>query len=179
MLPLGFLLTQYTITGFDASAHISEETHGASTNAAQGVWTSIFYSAVIGWIVLLAITFAVDRTSTDADEAASAPARRSRSSKRLGTAWVQGRADHLARRPAVLRRRLPDQRLADVLRVLARPRLRQRVSATLSKVNAERVPLNAVMAMATAALIITLPALKGAPANDVPVRLLRGRLDLA
>ncbi len=30
VLPLGFLLTQYTITGFDASAHISEETHGAS-----------------------------------------------------------------------------------------------------------------------------------------------------
>ena len=29
VLPLGFLLTQYTITGFDASAHISEETHGA------------------------------------------------------------------------------------------------------------------------------------------------------
>ena len=59
VLPLGFLLTQYTITGFDASAHISEETHGASTAAAKGVWKSIFYSAVIGWIVLLAITFAV------------------------------------------------------------------------------------------------------------------------
>ena len=59
VLPLGFLLTQYTITGFDASAHISEETHGASTAAAKGVWRSIFYSAVIGWIVLLAITFAV------------------------------------------------------------------------------------------------------------------------
>jgi amino acid transporter len=29
VLPLGFLLTQYTITGFDASAHLSEETHGA------------------------------------------------------------------------------------------------------------------------------------------------------
>src|SRR5262249_49267496 len=57
VLPLGFLLTQYTITGFDASAHISEETHGAATQAAKGVWKSIFYSAVIGWIVLLAITF--------------------------------------------------------------------------------------------------------------------------
>ena len=59
VLPLGFLLTQYTITGFDASAHISEETHGASESAAKGVWKSIFYSALIGWIVLLAITFAV------------------------------------------------------------------------------------------------------------------------
>ena len=63
VLPLGFLLTQYTITGFDASAHISEETHDASRSAARGVWQSIFYSAVIGWFVLLAITFA----ATDAD----------------------------------------------------------------------------------------------------------------
>jgi amino acid transporter len=59
VLPLGFLLTQYTITGFDASAHISEETHGAAETAPKGVWRSVFYSALIGWIVLLAITFAV------------------------------------------------------------------------------------------------------------------------
>ena len=36
VLPLGFLLTQYTITGFDASAHISEETHGAEEARAEG-----------------------------------------------------------------------------------------------------------------------------------------------
>src|SRR4051812_14647315 len=58
VLPLGLLLTQYTITGFDASAHISEETHGAAESAPKGVWRSVFYSAIIGWIVLLAITFA-------------------------------------------------------------------------------------------------------------------------
>ena len=46
VLPLGFLLTQYTITGFDSCAHISEETHGAADAAAKGVWRSIFYSAV-------------------------------------------------------------------------------------------------------------------------------------
>ena len=38
VLPLGFLLTQYTITGFDASAHVSEETGGAAKAAAQGLW---------------------------------------------------------------------------------------------------------------------------------------------
>ena len=59
VLPVGFLLTMYTITGYDASAHVSEETHGASEAAAKGVWRSVFYSAVIGWILLLAITFAV------------------------------------------------------------------------------------------------------------------------
>ncbi len=59
VLPLGFLLTQYTITGFDASAHLSEETESASNAAAKGIWRSIFYSAVGGWILLLAILFAV------------------------------------------------------------------------------------------------------------------------
>jgi amino acid transporter len=66
VLPLGFLLTMYTITGYDASAHISEETHGADESAPKGVWRSVFYSAVIGWIVLLAITFAVQK-SKEAD----------------------------------------------------------------------------------------------------------------
>jgi amino acid transporter len=58
VLPLGFLLTMYTITGYDASAHLSEETRGASKSAAKGVWRSVFYSAVVGYIVLLALTFA-------------------------------------------------------------------------------------------------------------------------
>jgi amino acid transporter len=59
VLPLGFLLTQYTITGFDACAHVSEETKGASRAAANGLWQSIAYSAVGGWILLLAFLFAV------------------------------------------------------------------------------------------------------------------------
>jgi amino acid transporter len=61
VLPLGFLLTMYTITGYDASAHVSEETHGAEDSAPKGIWRSVFYSAVIGWIVLLAITFAIPK----------------------------------------------------------------------------------------------------------------------
>ncbi len=62
VLPLGFLLTMYTITGYDASAHVSEETHGSEDAAPKGVWRSVFYSAVIGWIVLLAITFAIQKS---------------------------------------------------------------------------------------------------------------------
>src|SRR3954454_7938666 len=34
ILPLGFLLTMYTQTGYDASAHVSEETQGAALGAA-------------------------------------------------------------------------------------------------------------------------------------------------
>ena len=59
VLPLGFLLTQYTITGFDASAHLSEETQGAAEGAAKGIWRSIFYSAIGGYLLLLAFLFAV------------------------------------------------------------------------------------------------------------------------
>jgi amino acid transporter len=66
VLPLGFLLTMYTITGYDASAHVAEETHDAEMAAARGIWQSVFYSAIIGWFVLLAITFA----ATDTDAAA-------------------------------------------------------------------------------------------------------------
>jgi amino acid transporter len=60
VLPLGFLLTQYTITGFDASAHVSEETKSSSQAAAKGLWKSIFYSGVGGWILLLAFLFAAN-----------------------------------------------------------------------------------------------------------------------
>ena len=59
MIPFGFILTQYTITGFDASVHLSEETQGAAKSAAKGIWRSIFYSAVGGYILLLAVTFAI------------------------------------------------------------------------------------------------------------------------
>jgi amino acid transporter len=62
VIPLGVLLTMYTQTGYDASAHISEETKGAAKGAAQGVWRSVFYSGLIGWFVLLAITFAASDT---------------------------------------------------------------------------------------------------------------------
>jgi amino acid transporter len=59
VMPIGFLLTMYTQTGYDASAHTAEETRGAAIGAARGVWRSVFYSAILGWFVLLALVFAV------------------------------------------------------------------------------------------------------------------------
>jgi amino acid transporter len=64
ILPAGFLLTIYTITGYDASAHVAEETHEAEQAAAKGVWQSVASSALIGWFVLLAITFAATDVNT-------------------------------------------------------------------------------------------------------------------
>jgi amino acid transporter len=58
-MPIGFLLTMYTQTGYDASAHTAEETRGAAIAASQGVWRSVFFSALAGWVVLLALLFAV------------------------------------------------------------------------------------------------------------------------
>ena len=58
ILPTGLLLTMYTVTGYDASAHVAEETKDAEESAAKGVWQSVALSALIGWFVLLAITFA-------------------------------------------------------------------------------------------------------------------------
>jgi amino acid transporter len=64
VFPLAAILTQYTITGYDASAHLSEETHSAANSAAKGIWRSIFYSAIGGWILLLAFLFAVQDKAT-------------------------------------------------------------------------------------------------------------------
>jgi amino acid transporter len=58
ILPTGLLLTMYTVTGYDASAHVAEETKDAEIAAAKGIWQSVALSALIGWFVLLAITFA-------------------------------------------------------------------------------------------------------------------------
>src|SRR6201993_4474505 len=74
VLPLGFLLTMYTITGYDASAHVSEETHGAAHSAPRGIWLSVLYSAIFGWILVLAITFAIQHTHETAIYKASYPA---------------------------------------------------------------------------------------------------------
>ncbi len=53
---LGLLMAQYTFTGYDASAHMSEETHNADLSAPKGIVGSIAISLVAGWILILAIT---------------------------------------------------------------------------------------------------------------------------
>ena len=59
---LGLLLSQYTITGFDASAHTAEETKNSSRMAAVGMYMAVVVSVVFGWILLLAVTFAIPST---------------------------------------------------------------------------------------------------------------------
>lgn len=52
---LGLLLAQYTYTGYDASAHMTEETVGASTRAPWGVVMSVVVSAFAGYVVLMGL----------------------------------------------------------------------------------------------------------------------------
>jgi amino acid transporter len=56
---LGFLQAQYTYTGYDASAHMSEETRQASMSAAKGVVNSILVSAIAGYVLIMALTFSI------------------------------------------------------------------------------------------------------------------------
>jgi amino acid transporter len=55
----GLLMAQYTITGFDASAHVAEETHQASRSAAVGMYMSVVASVVFGFVLLVAVTRAL------------------------------------------------------------------------------------------------------------------------
>jgi amino acid transporter len=55
----GLLMAQYTITGYDASAHMSEETRKASIGAAWGMVMSVVVSVIFGFLVLVAVTFVV------------------------------------------------------------------------------------------------------------------------
>jgi amino acid transporter len=55
---LSLLLAQYTYTGYDASAHMTEETIGAETRAPWGVVMSVVVSAFAGYALLMALVAA-------------------------------------------------------------------------------------------------------------------------
>ncbi len=65
---LGMLLAQYTITGFDASAHVSEETKGAHTAAPKAIVRSIWISAIAALVLNIALTQAIPKGAYDAAE---------------------------------------------------------------------------------------------------------------
>src|SRR6476646_6029201 len=162
VLPLGFLLTMYTQTGYDASAHISEETRGAAKAAAKGVWRSVFWSGVGGWIVLLAITFAAtDVTGINKGFGSSL----SVFSTALDPAWNK----------AVVLIATIGQLFCGMACVTSCSRMTYAFSRDRAvpgwqmwtRLNHHRVPAFAVIFSCVAALIMTLPALEG-DANGAP-----------
>ncbi|XP_023927082.1 amino-acid permease BAT1 homolog isoform X1 [Quercus suber] len=65
---LGLLMSQYTLVGYDASAHMTEETKSADKNGPRGIISSIGISVIVGWGYILGITFAVTNISDLLDE---------------------------------------------------------------------------------------------------------------
>jgi amino acid permease (GABA permease) len=73
VLLLGLLLAQYTFTGYDASAHMTEETHDAARSGPRGIVMSILVSLFAGWVLLIGITFAIHKTQYSNDLGALVP----------------------------------------------------------------------------------------------------------
>jgi amino acid transporter len=78
---IGILMAQYTllgwthtsleyvlflskISGFDASAHMTEETHNAAMSGPIGIVMSIGVSAILGWILILGLLFSIQDYET-------------------------------------------------------------------------------------------------------------------
>jgi amino acid transporter len=163
VLPLGFLLTMYTVTGYDASAHVSEETREAEMAAAKGIWQSVFYSALIGWFVLLAITFAATDIKAINEAGGYSPAV-------FTSAMSEGWAE------TVILISFLGQVFCGMACVTSCSRTffafsRDRAVPGWrfwSRVNEKRVPVAAVLGSCFLALVITIPALWGTEAG-IPV----------
>jgi amino acid transporter len=161
VLPVGFLLAMYTQTGYDASAHTAEETRGAATAAAQGVWRSVFFSALIGWFVILAFLFAATDVQAVNDSAGF-----------VGTIFTSALDPWAAKMVFLI------ATIGQVFCVAAGLTSASRTWyafsrdraipgwAVFRRVNRDRVPLYAVIAVSFFALLITIPALWGS--KDIP-----------
>jgi amino acid transporter len=63
---IGLLLAQYTFTGYDASAHMTEETHNAAIGGPRGIVWSIVVSLFAGWLLLIGVTSAIQNYTAEA-----------------------------------------------------------------------------------------------------------------
>jgi amino acid permease (GABA permease) len=70
---IGLLLAQYTFTGYDASAHMTEETHQAAVAGPRGIVMSILVSLFAGWILLIGVTFAIQHYEPERTSATGVP----------------------------------------------------------------------------------------------------------
>lgn len=56
---LSFLVSQYSLYGYDAAAHLTEETKGADKNGPIAILSSIGIITLFGWAYILALTFSI------------------------------------------------------------------------------------------------------------------------
>jgi amino acid transporter len=164
VLPIAAILTQYTITGYDASAHLSEETKSAANAAARGIWQSIFYSAIGGWILLLTFLFAVQ----DSDEvSAGGGAVVTIFNQAMGSQWV-GIVLFISTAGQFFCTTACQTSASRMLFAFSRDRAVPG-HQLWAKLSTKRVPANGVIVTAVIAAIITLPALVEVDINGAPV----------
>ena len=65
---LGLLLPLYTVTGFDASAHTSEETRHAQVNVPRGMLTSVWWSFLFGYVMICSFVLAMPSVADGAKQ---------------------------------------------------------------------------------------------------------------
>src|SRR4029079_9248398 len=70
---IGLLMAQYTYTGYDASAHVAEETHDAARAAPRGIVMSVVVSVIAGFVLLVAITRAIQDYDAELNTALGLP----------------------------------------------------------------------------------------------------------
>ncbi|GAB3057712.1 amino acid permease [Intrasporangium mesophilum] len=158
IIPFGFLLTQYTITGFDASAHLSEETQSASKAAAKGMWRSIAYSALGGYLLLLCVVFAVPNKGGAPDDAGvGAGGVAYIFNTALGTSWG-GLVLFISASAQVFCATSCMTSASRMLFAFSRDGAVP-FSSRWSHLSSKRVPANAVLIVALVSAIVTLPAL--------------------
>lgn len=56
---LSILVSQYSLYGYDAAAHLTEETKGADRNGPIAILSSIAIISLFGWAYILALTFSI------------------------------------------------------------------------------------------------------------------------
>jgi amino acid transporter len=71
MTLLALMWPIYTITGFDASAHTSEETVQASHNVPRGILRSVVVSGLFGWVMVACFVLAAPDVSQAAQQGAN------------------------------------------------------------------------------------------------------------
>ncbi|KAF9426611.1 hypothetical protein BGZ76_002678 [Entomortierella beljakovae] len=56
---LGLLQSQYTLSGYDSAAHMSEETKNAQQGGPWGIIRAIVTASIVGWFFLIGVTFCI------------------------------------------------------------------------------------------------------------------------
>jgi amino acid transporter len=152
---LGLLMAQYTVTGYDASAHMSEETRGASRATALGMIWAVAASVVFGFILLVAVTFAVPDVEGTLDAAGMA----------VVYIWTEATNESWAEFMLVIV--VIAQWFCGTASVTSASRMmfafaRDRAvpgSRLWRRVGANRVPVNAVIAISVASWALMIPTL--------------------